>query len=161
MLAALIVLYRNLALLTSLTTDDLKMGALRITTIFSISLLAIGVVFTVLAAFDILPFSEDGEKTLAAALIFCVMVFSGVIAPRLPYNRHTGLRLPWTVCDEDTWKLAHQILGYTSLPIALLYLACAFTISNFEAVTLCAAAAWIGIPGVISGLFFYQKMRGK
>lgn len=45
--------------------------------------------------------------------------------------------------------------------VALLYIACALTIPNFETVTLCAVAVWIGIPGVISYVFFKKKMGGK
>ena len=161
MLAAVIILYRNLALLTSITTDDLKIGVLRITTIFNILVLAIGIIFAILVAFDIFTFSENGEKMFAMALVSCVMIFAGIISPKLPYSRHTGLRLPWTICDEDTWNIAHSILGYISLPIALLYITCALTISNFEIVTICAMAAWVGIPGVVSYLFSKKKMSGK
>lgn len=160
MLAAVIMLYRNLALLTSITTDEWNMNALRAATIFNLMMLAAGILFTVLSAVGISPFSERSEKGSAVAVIFCVMVFAGIISPKLPYNRHTGLRLPWTVRDEDTWDLAHRILGYTSLPVALLYVACALTISNLEAVTLCAMAVWLGVPGAISYLFFRKKMRG-
>ena len=160
MLAAVIILYRNLALLTSITTDEWNMNALRATTIFNLIMLAAGILFAVLSAVGISPFSERSEKGSAVAVIFCVMVFAGIISPKLPYNRYTGLRLPWTVRDEDTWDLAHRILGYTSLPVALLYVACALTISNLEAVTLCAMAVWLGVPGVISYLFFRKKMRG-
>ena len=161
MLVAVTVLYRNLALLTSITTDDLNIGVLRTTTIFNISVLVIGIIFTILVAFDILTFSENGEKIFAMALVSCVIIFAGIISPRLPFNRHTGLRLPWTVCDEDAWNIAHRILGYISLPIAILYATCTLTISNFEIVTLCAMAAWIGIPGTISYIFFKKKMIGK
>lgn len=160
MLAAVIMLYRNLALLTSITTDEWNMNALRAATIFNLMMLAAGILFAVLSAVGISPFSERSEKGSAVAVIFCVMVFAGIISPKLPYNRHTGLRLPWTVRDEDTWDLAHRILGYTSLPVALLYVACALTISNLEAVTLCAMAVWLGVPGAISYLFFRKKMRG-
>lgn len=160
MLAAVIMLYRNLALLTSITTDEWNMNALRAATIFNLMMLAAGILFAVLSAVGISPFSERSEKGLAVAVIFCVMVFADIISPKLPYNRHTGLRLPWTVRDEDTWDLAHRILGYTSLPVALLYVACALTISNLEAVTLCAMAVWLGVPGAISYLFFRKKMRG-
>ena len=148
-------------LLTSITTDDLKIGVLRITTIFNILVLAIGIIFAILVAFDIFTFSENGEKMFAMALVSCVMIFAGIISPKLPYSRHTGLRLPWTICDEDTWNIAHSILGYISLPIALLYITCALTISNFEIVTICAMAAWVGIPGVVSYLFSKKKMSGK
>lgn len=95
MLAAAIVLYRNLDLLTSLTTDDMKTGVLRTTTIFNIVILVIGMIFAIMVAFDILSFSESGEKIFAMALVSCVMILAGIVSPKLPYSRHTGLRLPW------------------------------------------------------------------
>lgn len=160
-LGAIIILYRNLALLTSITTDNLKMKALRNTTFFNIGVLAVGIIFAVLVAFDVIAFLENGEKMFAMALICCVMIFAGIISPRLPYSKHTGLRLPWTVTNEDTWNVAHRILGYISLPIALLYVACTLTISNFEIVTLCAVVVWIGIPSVISYIFYQKEICNK
>lgn len=161
LLLAIAVLYRNLALLTSITTDDLRIGTLRITTLFNIGVLVVGIIFALLTGFHVITFSENGEKMLAMALVSCVIIFSGIISPKLPYNRHTGLRLPWTVQDEDTWNVAHRVIGYVALPIALLYIACSLTIPNFEIVTLCAMVLWIGIPGVMSYVFFRKKMRGN
>ena len=111
-LAAVIVLYRNLALLTSITTDDLRTGILRITTFFNIGVLVAGIAFAFLVAFDVITFSENGEKMFAMALVSCVILFAGIVSPKLPFSRHTGLRLPWTVQDEDTWNIAHRIVGY-------------------------------------------------
>lgn len=156
---AVAILYRNMALLTSITTDDLKVGVLRITTIFNVSILMVGIVFALLVGCDFIAFSKNGEKMFAMAIVSCVMLFAGIVCPKLPYNRHTGLRLPWTVQDEDTWNVAHRIIGYISLPIALLYIACTWTVSNFELITLGAMILWIGIPGGISYLFFYRKMH--
>ena len=81
--------------------------------------------------------------------------------PRLPFTRHTGLRLPWTIRDEDTWNLAHQIIGFTSVPIVLLYLSAAWTIPNFETVSAAAVLTWIGIPrtGFLSLLL--EKVHGR
>lgn len=159
MVTAMVILYRNLALLTSVTTDDLRIGILRITTIFNICILLTGIVFAAFVGVDVITFSENGEKMFAMAIVSCVMIFAGIVSPKLPYNRHTGLRLPWTVQDEDTWKVAHRVLGYISLPIVLLYVACTWTVPNFELVTMCAMILWIGIPGTISYLFFYRKMH--
>lgn len=156
---AVAILYRNLALLTSITTDDLKVGVLRITTIFNVSILMVGIVFALLVGCDFIAFSKNGEKMFAMAIVSCVMLFAGIVCPKLPYNRHTGLRLPWTVQDEDTWNVAHRIIGYISLPIALLYVACTWTVSNFELITLGAMILWIGIPAGISYIFFYRKMH--
>lgn len=161
MFAATIILYRNLALLTSVTTDDLRMGVLRVVTVFDMGVLLIGIAAAVLIAFDGITFTENGEKMFAMTLVSCVMLFAGIVAPQLPYSKHTGLRLPWTVQDEDTWNIAHRIVGYISFPIVLLYIACTWTISNFELVTLCAMILWVGIPGIISCVFFYRKMYGR
>ena len=148
MLIAAIGLYRNLALFTSLTTDDLRLGIFRVTTLCNISILIIGIVFAFLSAVDVINFSENGEKLFAMVLLSCIMVFIGIVSPKLPYNRHTGLRLPWTVRDEDTWKIAHRILGFISFPMVLLYIACALTISDFEIVSVVTMLIWISIPAL-------------
>lgn len=160
-LAAVVVLYRNLALLTSITTEDMKLGVLRTTTLFNVGVLMVGILFAVLTASGLVTVSKDGEKLLAMLLISCVMLFAGIVSPKLPYNRHTGLRLPWTVQDEDTWNLAHRVIGYISLPVVLLYIACTFTVEDFELVTLAAMVVWIGVPGVISYVFYRKKQYGK
>ena len=161
MLIAAIVLYRNLALFTSLTTDDLRIGIFRVTTLCNISILIIGIVFAFLSAVDVINFLENGEKLFAMVLLSCIMVFIGIVSPKLPYNRHTGLRLPWTVRDEDTWKIAHRILGFISFPMVLLYIACALTISDFEIVSVVTMIIWISIPGGISYIYFYKKYHSN
>lgn len=72
-----------------------------------------------------------------------------------------GLRLPWTVQDEDTWNIAHRILGYISIPVVLLYIACTCTIQDFKAVSVAIMITWIGIPGGISYVHFHKKYHGK
>ena len=111
MISAAIILYRNLALLTNETTDDLRIGTLRVTTLINIGFLIIGILVACLTALDVITFSENGEKIFAMAFISCIMLASGILCPRIPYNRYTGLRLPWTIRDEETWKIAHNIFG--------------------------------------------------
>lgn len=161
LLAAAILLYRNLPLLTSETAEGGNLKVLRLTTLCSIGMFVAGVAFALLIALDVVTFSEYGERMFAMAVVSCVMLFAGIVAPKLPYSRHTGLRLPWTVLDEETWYLAHRILGGISLPVTLLYIACSLTVSSFELVTLGAMILWIGVPGLLSGLFFWRKMRGR
>jgi transcriptional regulator with XRE-family HTH domain len=160
LLASVIILYRNLALLTRVTTDDMKIGILRLTTIFNICILAAGIIISVLTASSVIDFTENQEKMLAMLLISCVILFAGIISPKLPFSRHTGLRLPWTVQDEDTWNLAHKILGYISLPVVILYLTGALTIPYFEAVTVSAVLIWLGIPSGISYIYLRRRIKG-
>ncbi len=161
MLAAGIILYRNLTLLTETATEPSQMKALKMMTVFNIVIMAVCLIAAAFSEIARIRVSQHGGKILALALLSGIMLFCGFLCPRLPFSRHTGLRLPWTVRDEETWNLAHKILGYMSLPTVLLYWALAFTVSDFEAVSLAAMLVWIGIPGLISGIFFWKKMRGK
>lgn len=155
--SAVILLYRNLALLTSETTKDMRIKILRITTIFNLMILGVEIVTSVLVALNVISFSEYDERLFAMLLIACIMVFTGIVSPKLPFTRHTGLRLPWTVRDQDTWNVAHKVMGVISLPIACLYVGCSLTIADFEAVTLFAMLLWIGIPAVNSYCFYMKK----
>ena len=161
MLGAVVVLYRNLALLTSVTTDDLRLKTLRLATVFNITVVALCMVGVALMAAGVISLSEQQEMLLSIVLVAAAMIFTGWIAPKLPFTRHTGLRLPWTVRDEDTWNLAHRILGVISLPVAMAYIACALTMPDLKAVTVTAVFLWIGIPGVLSFVFFWKKLRGR
>lgn len=155
-LVAVLVLWRNLPLLTG-TDQESDLAPLRLTTVFSAVFLVLGLGVSALLGLGVLTLSQRQEEFLAAALVACLMVFSGLISPRLPFNRHTGLRLPWTVADERAWRAAHETLGVISLPAALLYLACVLAFPDGETVTLCAVAAWLGIPALRS----YRVFRGK
>lgn len=89
--------------------------------------------------------------------MLAVLLFLGNLAPKLPFSRHTGLRLPWTVADEDTWTVAHRLVGYLSLPLALVYLAGLSLTAQFEALTLGVFLLWVGVPGLLSYLYFRKK----
>ena len=155
LVAAVLVLWRNLPLLTG-TDQESDLAPLRLTTVFSAVFLVLGLGVSALLGLGVLTLSQRQEEFLAAALVACLMVFSGLISPRLPFNRHTGLRLPWTVADERAWRAAHETLGVISLPAALLYLACVLAFPDGETVTLCAVALWLGIPALRS----YRVFRG-
>lgn len=160
-LAALIILYRNLALLTKVTTNDLKIGVLKATTIFNGVILAAVAVIVGMEKTALIQMSEIQDKLLALGIVSAIILFGGFISPKLPFNRHTGLRLPWTVQDEDTWNVAHKLIGIISLPLWLLYLALTFTLKDFETVTLVIVALWIGIPGIFSFIFWRRKFQGR
>lgn len=164
MLAMLAILYRNLTLFTGAAADKAGIGALRAATIFDAVVLLLVLTVAALDKTALAALSEDGERLLAAVIMCGIMLFGGFISPRLPYNRHTGLRLPWTVRDEDTWNVAHRVLGYISLPMTMLYLAAALTVRNADAAAAAATVCfilWIGIPGLVSYIFFWKKLHGK
>lgn len=159
-IAALLILYRNLALFTSTALNKMHTRALIATTFFNIGMILVVIAVTVLSETGILTLSAGGEKVFSSAVIVILIIFSGMISPRLPFNRHTGLRLPWTVQDEDTWNVAHRILGITALPVALCYIAASIIADDLKTVTLCAVVFWVGLPAVLSYIYYYREMHG-
>lgn len=160
-LVSLVILYKNLAILTSVTTKDIKLKVLRTTTLFNIIVISLCVLGAIVVGTGIVQVGATGEKYFAAFIVSAVLLFMGYISPKLPFTRHTGLRLSWTVVDEDTWNVAHQILGIIAIPLGVLYIGAVPFVGNFEVLTLGVVLACIGIPGIISFLFYYRKYHVK
>ena len=157
-LVSLVILYRNLDLLVEAKEGK---GAIQAVTICNALLILLCILGAALTGAGVIRLSEQKEALLAVALLTGIMIFSGMISRKLPFNRHTGLRLPWTVQDEDTWNVAHRVLGMTATPFALLYLAGVWATGKVELFSLMAVLAWVGVPSVISLIFYLQKMYGK
>ena len=153
--ACLVILYRNMDSLTGYSEENPKNRTMKWITAFNgaLLLLCMGAVWL----------GENGylgnvsEEWLAVALVSVVMVVLGNLAPKIPFNRYTGLRLPWTVRDEDTWRLAHRILGYISFPLVFLYGALLLSGVEIGTATGVVILSWIIIPGGISFLFYQRK----
>lgn len=157
LIAVLIILYRNLSLLSIAFSGKRETGNFGIVTMFGIILIFSIAVFIVLIKTDAIRVSDSQEKLIAAAIVSVVIIFSGIVSPGLPYNRHIGLRLPWTVQNEGAWNIAHRVLGVISIPLGLIYISLAFFAGNMGLLTLVVVAIWIGVPGLISFLYMYRK----
>ena len=157
---AIFILYRHLGELSGISEDNPKMRTLKDVTIFNAGILVLCILFAALLGTGVWKLPQNGEQYFAAAILSIIILFTGNIAPKLPFNRHTGLRLPWTVADEDTWIVAHRILGYLSIPLALLYFAGIAAMRNFEALSFAVVILWVGIPGILSFVFYRKKHHG-
>lgn len=159
-LTAVIALYPNLAELTDISNDNPKVRTLKFVTIFDAAVVICCVAAALLIGTGMIEVTENGEKFFAACITALVMLVLGIIAPKLPFSKHTGLRLPWTVSDEDTWVVAHRLVGYVSIPLVFVYMACIPAIPNFEMLSMIVIILWIGIPGGLSYVFYYKKIKG-
>lgn len=159
-LAAVIALYSNLAELTGISNDNPKVRTLKFVTIFDAVVVICCVAAALLIGTGMIEVTENGEEFFAACITALVILVLGIIAPKLPFSKHTGLRLPWTVSDEDTWVVAHRIVGYISIPLVFVYIACIPAIPNFEMLSMIVIILWIGIPGGLSYVFYHKKVKG-
>jgi uncharacterized membrane protein len=153
-LCAIFILGRHIPDLTSLSADNPKVKTLRFINWFSVGFVILGLVIS--AIFEKQVLTDLQENWVSLVLITLLMFVIGNYAPKIPFNRYIGLRLPWTVRDEETWILAHRILGYITFPL----LVCFFVLNQFLDSRTCIVLTlltWILIPGFFSGLFFYKK----
>lgn len=163
LLSAVWILYRHLADLTGISEDNPKLKTLKFVTVFDAAILILMVVFVILLETGAVSLSDSGESYLASAITVIIMLVLGNICPKLPFNRHTGLRLPWTVTDEDTWIVAHRIVGYLTLPAALVIITGMLLFRSANARSICCICCfllWIAIPGVLSYIFYWKKFHG-
>ena len=91
-------------------------------------------------------------------LLITIMIFSGNIAPKLPFNKYMGLRLPWITRDENTWKIANRLLGYLTFPLVLIMAILYFCFNKSDIILLIGIIFWIGIPAIYS-LIKYNKIK--
>lgn len=94
LIAALVILYRNLAKLSNVSAENPKLRTVRLVTIFNILFVLAVIFFAVLIEKGIIPVTERQSKYLLSVVLAVLMAGFGNIAPKLPFNRYTGLRLP-------------------------------------------------------------------
>lgn len=97
----------------------------------------------------------NNDKFIVLSVVVITLIF-GNVAPKLPINRVIGIRLPWTICDQDTWEIAHRVLYYCSFPVATiiaiggLYInPIIFSVGGLIIFTL--------IPSIYSYVYYYKK----
>lgn len=154
---ALIVIDVQAPKIAKLSSDNPKIKTLR-----TINKMVLAVMILILLFVELKPLdgklSKWTTEILVVAAVSIFMMIFGNLAPKIPFNRYVGLRLPWTVRDEDTWKLAHKLVGYTSFPLAIIQFALTFFIKADTVVPICIVL-WVAIPGLYSGWFFYKKFK--
>ncbi len=156
MIFALVVLDKNMTKVTKLSEDNPKVRTMR-----SINRLILGVIVLLGTYYIFSPIitvpKNISDKIIIIGLAIFIMVF-GNISPKIPFNRYMGLRLPWTIRDEDTWRLAHRILGYISFPLGILMIIASFFFKS-QYIAGVGIITWILIPGLYSLWFYYKKFQ--
>ncbi|GAA0100597.1 hypothetical protein UT300012_13110 [Paraclostridium bifermentans] len=155
---SMIILDAKASKVSNLSEGNPKIKTMRFLNRLSMLVFVGFYLFTIMPSTKNLLNLENNDIVIVTLVSILIMVF-GNSAPKIPFNRYLGLRLPWTIRDEDTWKLAHKILGYISFPIAIIMFISAFFFKIETSSTICILL-WIIIPGVYSFIFYYKKMKG-
>lgn len=155
-LAAMITLYLNMDTIVDMDHTSPRFALLKKLSVAGFLYFALCVAAALLEIGGVLSAQESAW--IAPILICIFMVGFGNLSPRVPYNKFLGLRLPWTLLDEQTWIVAHRMLGYLSLPLSFIYIALVPYVKDVKLLTFCIfVVSWIGLSALISGLFYFRK----
>ena len=150
---------RYTPVIAGLSEDNPKIKTMRRLNRFSMLFLVVfSILFTWFPELNNALSDEGGLLQLFLAAI--IMIVIGNAAPKLPFNRHMGLRLPWTIRDEAVWRVAHKILGYVTFPLAVLMII-AGLIFDYEQIPVYFLLAWILIPSIYSLVYSLTKNNAK
>lgn len=155
---SLVVLEIQAPKIVNLSEDNPKVKTFKFLNIFSLFIFILISIFTVLSHNNRVSITED-NKSLIIGLISVFMMIFGNLSPKIPFNRYLGLRLPWTIRDEETWKIAHRLIGYLSFPIAIIMFIMSFFF-NGDTVGMFGVLTWVIIPSIYSFIFYYKKLKG-
>lgn len=89
-----------------------------------------------------------------------VFIIIGNYLPKCKQNYTMGIKLPWTLNDEDNWNYTHRLAGKVWVIGGTILLLCIFLpvdIQEVALVILCVGL--IGIPTVYSYLFYKKKEK--
>lgn len=155
--AAICILYRKLPELSKISADNPKVKTLRFITVFNAAVIAALVIFAYLAENQLITLTGQSATLVLPVIFAALIIIFGNVSPKIPHNRYTGLRLPWTVSDEETWIVAHRLLGYLSLPCGVLCLTGAGNPQASIYIPLAMLFTWIIVPAVLSLIFYCRK----
>ena len=153
---ALIIFDINADKIFKISKDNPKVKTIRLITKMNMGLIILVAISITLEPVTSIP--KENLNMIITLILALYIIILGNVAPKIPFNRYLGLRLPWTIRDEDTWRVAHRLLGYLSIPAGIIMIIASFYF-NIEQVIVWAVGLLIIIPGVYSGYFYYKKMK--
>lgn len=133
---------------------------------YSISIMCISVVillliivgYIILKDFQIIVLSDTQEYFFSEILVLSFVALLGSCANALPFNKHVGLRLPWTLADYQTWRYAHKLLHELTFPAILFSIAILKMFPNkSKTLMIWSVLLYLGVPSFFSYLYYKKK----
>ncbi len=95
----------------------------------------------------------------ASVLVGIIFIAVGNYLPKCRQNYTIGIKLPWTLYDEDNWNKTHRLGGWLFILSGILMLANIFIrIPNLAIVVLLTVGV---VPAVYSYFLYIKKTNGQ
>lgn len=132
--------------------------------IFTIFILLIALIAVYLKGNNLI--NKTQEYYLAYMIEVMFLAFFVYIAPKIPYNRYVGLRLPWIVADESTWIYAHKLCRRITIPLitlsTILFIIAHLVFNNYHYmynIAIGLILVYVAIPSLLSYIFFRKLCK--
>ena len=139
-----------------LSKSNPKVATIKLITRFNIGIITLVALIITLNPIKSIP--QKKLDTIVGVVVGLYILVFGNLAPKIPFNRYLGFRFPWIIRDEETWRVAHKILGYVSFPSGIIAIIGSIYFNMNQVITLTTCLLII-IPSVYSGYFYYKKMK--
>jgi len=96
----------------------------------------------------------DG-RVLVHLLLGVIFLLLGNYLPKCRHNYTVGIRLPWTLADEENWNSTHHLAGWMYMVAGLVCLANIFLRVDWLSFVVLLGA--VLIPAAYSLLFYVRK----
>ena len=102
---------------------------------------------------------EMNVQIFMPVLVGVMMVIIGNWLPKCKQTYTLGIKLPWTLADEDNWNRTHRFAGPIWVVCGMIIMVCAIFGGAFLWVMLAAFLVMIAAPTVYSYLLFRSKQK--
>ncbi len=151
-LTAPIAFFKYTPELVDLSNENIKVKLVRRLTILTGAFIT-GIF--ILIAFSA-KLSKDTIENTFLILFTIYILYFGNESPKIPCNKYLGLRLPWTVNNENIWRYTHKIVGYLSFPAGIIMFLVVF-FYRLEIGIILGIIMLAIIPSIMSYIFYKKQ----
>ena len=98
---------------------------------------------------------------LLPIIMGALFLFIGNYLPKCTPNRTVGIRIKWTLADEENWNATHRFGGKVWFIGAIVILASSLLPAKISVCVMIAATLAMGLAPIIYSYCFYKKKKGK
>lgn len=102
---------------------------------------------------------EMNVQIVVPLLIGLLMVIIGNWLPKCKHSWTLGIKLPWTLADEDNWNRTHRFAGPVWVICGMVIMLCALIGGAFLWMMPAAFVVMIAVPTLYSYLLFKGKIK--
>lgn len=98
---------------------------------------------------------------LLPIIMGALFLFIGNYLPKCTPNRTVGIRIKWTLADEENWNATHRFGGKVWFIGAIVILASSLLPAKISVCVMIAATLAMALAPIIYSYRFYKKKKGK